>query len=379
MSGACAIGAGMTDFGPQPQADIHELACHAVLAAIESSGIAPQDIEIAFAGHAYQGPCFGQKVLLKLGLTGFPVINVENACASGASAVMGVVHAIAAGQADIGIAIGAEKLTRPAGGFLPTVADDLDSAMGRVMPAAFAMQARLHMEHYATTLEQMAMVAVKNRRNGVSNPRCHLREAVSLEDVLTAPMIADPLTRLSCCPNSDGAAAVVIASERIARRYTSHPVRIAASVLVSGLRTPYGIVDDKSEMSIRAARKAYETAGVGPEDIGVCELHDPFTIAELMHYEDLGFCPPGEGGRFIAEGCSAIGGTVAVSPSGGLLAKGHPLGATGVAQIAELFWQLRGEAGEYQVPGAKVGLAHTVGGGVTKLEAAACGVHILTV
>jgi benzoylsuccinyl-CoA thiolase BbsB subunit len=149
--------------------------------------------------------------------------------------------------------------------------------------------------------------------------------------------------------------------------------------LVSGLRTPHGIVDDKSEMSIRAARKAYEIAGIAPSDVDVCEMHDPFTIAEIMHYEDLGFCRPGEGGSFVADGRSQINGDVAVSPSGGLLAKGHPLGATGVAQIAELFWQLRGEAGEYQVPGAKIGLAHTVGGGVTKLEAAACGVHVLMV
>jgi benzoylsuccinyl-CoA thiolase BbsB subunit len=206
-----------------------------------------------------------------------------------------------------------------------------------------------------------------------------MKQEVTVAEVLASPSIADPLTRLSCCPNSDGAAAVILASEKVARRYTDAPVKIAASVLVSGVRTPYGIVDDKSEMSIRAARKAYEIAGVGPDEVDVCEMHDPFTIAEIIHYEDLSFCKPGEGGRFVAEGRSAIGGEVAVSPSGGLLAKGHPLGATGVAQVAELFWQLRGEAGGYQVPGAKVGLAHTVGGGVSKLEAGACGVHILTI
>ena len=379
MVNVYVIGAGMTDFGPQPDIGVHDLAFRAAWQAIETSGVDPDRIDIAFAGHAYQGPCFGQKALMKMGLTGLPIINVENACASGASAVMGVVHAIKAGEADIGIAIGAEKLTTPGGGFLPIVADDLDSSMGRVMPAAFAMQARLHMERYGTTLEQMAMVAVKNRRNAMQNPRCHMKQEVTVAEVLASPSIADPLTRLSCCPNSDGAAAVILASEKVARRYTDRSVKIAASVLVSGVRTPYGIVDDKSEMSIRAARKAYEIAGVGPDEVDVCEMHDPFTIAEIIHYEDLGFCKPGEGGRFVAEGRSAIGGDVAVSPSGGLLAKGHPLGATGVAQIAELFWQLRGEAGGYQVPGAKVGLAHTVGGGVSKLEAGACGVHILTI
>ncbi|MCW5751150.1 MAG: thiolase family protein [Alphaproteobacteria bacterium] len=377
MSEVYVIGAGMTRFGPQPEAGVHDLAFDAAWAALEEAGVEPGKIDIAFAGHAYQGPCFGQKVLMRGGLTGMPILNVENACASGASAVLGIVQAIRSGAAEIGIAIGAEKLSTPAGGFLPTVADDLDSSMGRVMPAAFAMQARLHMDRYGTTREQMAMVAVKNRRNALRNPRCHMQKEVTIEEVLAAPMIAEPLTRLSCCPVSDGAAAVVVASARVARKYNPRPVRIAASVLVSGLRTPHGIVDDKSEMSIRASRKAYEAAGLGPDDVDVCEMHDPFTIAEIIHYEDLGFCAPGEGGRFVEDGRSAIGGAVAVSPSGGLLAKGHPLGATGVAQIAELYWQLRGVAGGYQVPGARVGLAHTVGGGVSKLESGACGVHIL--
>lgn len=377
MNDVFVIGAGMTRFGPQPETSVHDLAFDAVWSAIGDAGIDPERIGIAYAGHAYQGPCFGQKVLMQGGLTGMPILNVENACASGASAVLGIVQAIRSGAAEIGIAIGAEKLSSPGGGFLPTVADDLDSSMGRVMPAAFAMQARLHMERHGTTARQMAMVAVKNRRNAMGNPRCHMRKEVSVEEVLAAPMIADPLTRLSCCPISDGAAAIVIASANVARKYNAKPIRIAASVLVSGLRTPHGIVDDKSEMSIRASRKAYEQAGIGPKDVDVCEMHDPFTIAEIIHYEDLGFCAPGEGGSFVEEGRSAIGGEVAVSPSGGLLAKGHPLGATGVAQIAELYWQLRGMAGDCQVPGARIGLAHTVGGGVSRLESGACAVHIL--
>lgn len=377
MTGASLIAAAATAFGPQPDTEVHDLAFRAAWDAIRAIDLDPARIGMAFAGHAYQGPCFGQKALMRMGVSGLPIINVENACASGATAVMLAAQAIRAGACDIALALGAEKLTTPGGGFLPIVADDLDSSMGRVMPAAFAMQAQLHMARYGTTREQMAMVAVKNRANALANPRCHLKKAVTLNDVLNAPMIADPLTRLSCCPVSDGAAAVILARDSIARQFTAHPIRIAASVLVSGTRTPHGIVDDKSEMSIRAARLAYEAAGLAPTDVDVCEMHDPFTIAEIIHYEDLGFCPPGEGGRFIAEGRSAIGGDVAVSPSGGLLAKGHPLGATGVAQIAELFWQLRGEAGGCQVPGAKVGLAHTVGGGVSKLEAGACGVHLL--
>jgi acetyl-CoA acetyltransferase len=191
-------------------------------------------------------------------------------------------------------------------------------------------------------------------------------------------MIAEPLTRLSCCPVSDGAAAVILASEKVVRQYTRKPVEIAASVLVSGKRTKHGLVDYRSEISIRAGQEAYEMAGIGPQDVNLCELHDPFTIAEIVHYEDLGFCKPGEGGRYIEDGKSEInGGGVAVSPSGGLLGKGHPLGATGVAQVAELFWQLRDEAGERQVSKAKIGLAHVVGGGVTNLESGACSVHIL--
>lgn len=377
MSGVYVIGAGMTAFKPHPDTEVHELARQAAWDAIVSSEVAPADIELAYAGHAYQGQCFGQKVLLKIGIVGLPVVNCENACASGASAVWGVYNAIKAGQADIGIAIGAEKLASAKGGFTPLVADDLESSMGRVMPAVFSMMARKHMERYGTTPTQLAKIAVKNRRNGILNPYSPWRDEITVEEVLASPVIAGPLTRLSCCPVSDGASAVILASEKVARRYTSKLVEIRSAVLASGIRNGVGMADDNSEMTIRAAKRAYEQAGIGPNDVDLCELHDPFTIAELVHYEDLGFCAPGEGGRFVDEGRFEIGGDVAVSPSGGLLARGHPLGATGVAQIAEMFWQLRGEAGDRQVPNARVGLAHTVGGGVTEIEAGATSVHIL--
>jgi len=380
MTKVYVIGVAMSMFGPYPEVEVHDLGQEAAWKAIKSSGVDPRKLEVCFAGHAYQGPCFGQKILVKLGLTGMPIFNVENACASGSTAILGVYSMIQAGRADLGIAIGGEKLTTPSGGFLPIVADDLDSSSGRVMPAAFAMIARRHMEKYGTTAEQVAKVAVKNRKNVCLNLNVSekYRTKVTLEEVLHSPVIADPLTRLSCCPVSDGAAAVVLASEKVARQYTNKPVEIVASVLNSGKRTKYGLIDYESEISIRAAKEAYERAGIGPEDIDVCELHDPFTIAEIVHYEDLGFCKPGEGGRYIDEGMSEIHGKgVAVSPSGGLLGRGHPLGATGIAQVSELFWQIRGEAGERQVPNAKVGLAHVVGGGVTNLESGACSVHIL--
>lgn len=379
MNRVYLIGAGMTKFGPFPDVEVHELLRQAAWEAIQSSRIDPRKLEVCYAGHAYQGPCFGQKGLSKLGLTGMPILNVENACASGGSAILGVYAMIKAGGVDLGIALGGEKLTSPSGGFLPLVADDLESSMGRVMPTAFAMMAQLHMEKYGTTKEQLAMVAVKNYNNGYQNPRCHMKKRITIEDVLAAPMIAEPLTRLSCCPISDGAAAVILASEKVVRKYTTRPVELVASILSSGRRTRYGLIHFESEISIETAAKAYEKAGIGPGDIDVCELHDPFTIAEIIHYEDLGFCGKGEGGRFIEEGNGRIGGRVAVSPSGGLLAKGHPLGATGIAQVAEIFWQLRGEAGERQVPNAKIGLAHTVGGGVTGIESGACSVQILKI
>jgi acetyl-CoA acetyltransferase len=215
------IGAGMTTFGPQPDVEAHELARRAVWEAIASSGVAPQAFKarpsVAVAGHAYQGPCFAQKTLMKIGLQGLPMVNVENACASGSTAIIAAAAMIRSGEAELAIAFGAEKLTRPGGGFLPIVADDLESAMGRVMPAAFAMQAQLHMRRHGTTREQMALVAVKNRRYGTLNPRCHFKDEVTVEQVLASPSIAEPLTRLSCCPVSDGAAAVILAGESALR------------------------------------------------------------------------------------------------------------------------------------------------------------------
>ena len=210
---------------------------------------------------------------MKIGLQGMPMMNVENACASGSSAVIAAAAMIKSGEAEIAIAFGAEKLTRPGGGFLPIVADDLESAMGRVMPAAFAMQAQLHMQRYGTTREQMARVAVKNRRNGALNPRCHFKEEVTVEQVLASPSIAEPLTRLSCCPVSDGSAAVILASESALRGLGLVPrVELAASALVSGERTPYGIVDDKSEMSSTAASSSFMTCVMAFIASGRCKV-----------------------------------------------------------------------------------------------------------
>ncbi|MYL10281.1 MAG: thiolase family protein [Acidimicrobiia bacterium] len=376
MTAAHFVGAGMTDFGKAPDRDSFQLGRAAVWAALADADLDPSRVEVAAFGHVYQGPSFGQRVLGEMGLTGFPVINVENACASGGQAVAVVASMIMAGQVDVGIAAGAEKLTG-GGGFLPVVAQDLESSQGRVLPAAFAMMAQRYLRTYGATLEQLAAVSVKNSKNASLNPQIPAARPFSLSEVLDSPVIAEPLTRLMCCPVSDGAAAVVMVSDRVVSEFDGRHAELGASVINSGLRTKYGISDIASEMSERAARDAYRAAGVGPDDIDVCETHDPFSIAEIVHYEDLGFCARGEGARFVAEGRSDIDGEVAVSPSGGLLARGHPLGATGVAQIAEIFWQLNGEAGDRQVANARVGLAHALGGGVTGIESGACSVHIL--
>ncbi|WP_446830864.1 thiolase family protein [Candidatus Foliamicus sp.] len=377
MTKAYVVAVGMTDFAPHHDLIVHDLVADAVQQAMSSISVDPERIEAAFAGHAYQGPCFGQKSLMRLRMEGIPVHNVENACASGATALKGAVNAVKAGDVQVALVLGGEKLTKKGGGFLPIVSDDLDSSMGRVMPSAFAMMAKMHMREYGTTVEQLAGVAVKNRRNATLNPRCHMSDELTIDDVLDSPVIAEPITRNMCCPISDGAAAAIIASESEARKLTDHPVEISACVLNSGHRTRYGIVDTRSEMTARASAAAYDAAGISAQDVDVCEMHDPFAIAELIHYEDLGFCGLGQSGEFLEEGRADLDGEVAVSPSGGLLSKGHPLGATGVAQIAELYWQLTGAADARQVRNAQIGLAHVVGGGVTGLESGACSVTIL--
>jgi benzoylsuccinyl-CoA thiolase BbsB subunit len=258
---------------------------------------------------------------------------------------------------------------------------DLFGSMGVVWPAVYGLKARRHMTEYGTTPEQLALVAVKNRRHAAQNPKAQFQKLVTVEEVLASRPVCDPLTLLQCCPPSDGASAIVLMSEAQARRLGTNgrpTVRIAGSAMRSG------VFADQAQMgeSVTAltARQAYERAGVGPADVDTCEMHDAFTVGEILHYEALGFCKPGEGGRYVETGKSAIGGGgVAVNPGGGLLSRGHPLGATGGAQLAELTWQLRGEAGGRQVEGARVALAHTMGGTVYELESNVCAVHVLTV
>lgn len=375
MQKVYVIAAAMSTFGSFPEIDIVEMARRMAWEAIKSSGVPPKMIGTIFCAHMRQGGTLGQRVFSQLGLTGGTIINVENACASGGSAVYLARNEVASGACDVAVVLGAEKLT-DIKGFLPTNTSDYNGMNGLVMPASYAMVARAHMEKYGTTAEQIAMVSVKNHRYGCLNPRAQFKKPVTVEEVLASRIICDPIHLYECCPTSDGSAAIVLCNEKIARQYCSRPVELAASVVKSGV---YRGRPDRtlSELSTRVAQIAYEAAGIGPEDVDVCELHDPFAITELWHCENLGFCGRGEGGRFVETGQSEIGGKVAVSPSGGLLAKGHPLGATGVAQVAEIYWQLRDEAEERQVPEAKVGVAHTMGGPVTGIDAGACSMQIL--
>jgi acetyl-CoA acetyltransferase len=273
------------------------------------------------------------------------------------------------------IVAGVEKTVMPKGTLLNVGAGEYETKLGEVFPGYFALIAKKHMERYGTTLEQMAKVSVKNHFNGILNPYAQFKKPLTVEEVLNSPMIADPLTLYSCCPNSDGAAALVLCSQEKTRNINGRSVKLAASVLTTGT---YDNERDITswEVEKRAAAKAYKMASLGPEDLDIVEVHDAFTISEIIHYEGLGLCPQGEGGRLINEGTTELTGKIPVNPSGGLLSKGHPVGASGVAQVVEIVWQLRGEADKRQVNRHRVGLAQIMGGN-KEGDTRACTVHIL--
>jgi benzoylsuccinyl-CoA thiolase BbsB subunit len=379
MREVAVIGVGSTVFGKFPAKLVKAMGREAAQAAIADARIKPKDIQFAYASTVFGGAVVGQRVLTEIGISNIEVINVENACAGGATAFRGAWYAIASGLYDIGLVLGVESMsTSPiAGKLIPPEKGDLGGQMGHSMPAHFALSMRRHMEKYGTTLEQFAKVSVKNHHNGCLNPYSQYHQELTVEEILKSRTICDPITLLQCCPNSDGAAAAVLCSMEVAKKYSRQPIKVAASVLKMG-DFEYRWKDlGSSDLSDQCAKQAYEMAGCGPEDVDVCELHDAFTYSEIAHYEELGFCGYGEGGRLIDEGKTEIGGRIAVNPSGGLLAKGHPVSATGVAQIAEIVWHLRGEAGKRQQPNARVGLAHTMGGEVADIECGACAIHIL--
>lgn len=371
-------GVGMVRFGKFPERPIEDMGREAVRRALADAGIDRRSVDETFCGSSYGGPLIGQRILRDLGMTGMAITNVENACSSGSCALREGVASVAMGRADTVLVIGVDKLSRFGGGTLPLETTDLEVGEGMVMTALYAMRARRYMHEFGATREHLARVAVKAHKHGARNPYSQYPTEFSMEQVLQSRMIADPLTLYMCCPTGDGAAAVLLTTGEKVRQLGAIPIKVAASVLQSGYyKTGYRDMAF-AELTWRSAKIAYEQAGLGPQDLSMAEVHDAFAIAELMYYEGLGLCAKGEGKELIDRGETEITGRIPVNPSGGLLCRGHPVGATGVAQICEAAWQLRGQAGERQIQDAKTALTHCTGGGISGLDHGACSIHIFT-
>jgi len=367
-------GVGMTPFGKFLSCSLKSLSEEAVRDALRDARVDAHDIQCVYFGNAAAGVVTGQEMiraqssLRNTGLAGKPMFNIENACASSSTAFNLACTAVSAGQYECVLVVGCEKLTHEDksvsfGAFARAV--DLDekldasigSGSGSVFMDIYAAKTRKWMERGGVTIEDFAAVCVKSRLAGSLNENAQFRKTTTVEEVLSSRMVSDPLTLFMCSSIGDGAAAIVVCSEAYARKRGVTPVFVEASSIVSAPGTP-----DAELVAVTAARQAYEQAGLGPRDIHVAELHDASAPAELIHYENLGFCEPGEAGRLLRSGDTGLGGRLSVNPSGGLLSRGHPVGATGAAQIVELTQQLRGHSGARQRPGAKVALAENNGG-----------------
>jgi acetyl-CoA acetyltransferase len=373
------VGANMIKFGKYPDKTVTQLGQEAVLGLLQNMKVDREKVDAVYTGNVRGGSLISQRIFKEFGMTGIPMFNVENACASGATALHQAYLSVATGVYDVALVVGVEQLSILGGGTLPLNFEDIEVNHGIVMPGVYAMRAQRYMSEYGSTVEDLALVSVKNRKNGSLNPYAHFQEEVSLEKVLNSRMIAEPFTLLQCCPTSDGAAAVLICTSERTKEFSESSVKINASVVTSGYFK--GGYRDMTwpEITYRATNQAYSVAGIRAQDVDVAEVHDAFTIAEILYYESMGFCEKGEGYNFIRDGKSSIDGEVAVNPSGGLMSRGHPVGASGVAQIVEMFLQLTGQAGKRQVKNARVGLTHVTGGGISGVDNGACGVHILTV
>ena len=399
---AIIAGVGMTRFMKYPDKGLKQLGSAAVQAAVADAGLALADIEAAYVGNCAAGLVTGQEsirgqvILSTIGVGKIPIINVENACASGSTALLQACAMVSTGLYDTVLALGVEKLSHPDkmrsfAAFAGAMdVDELNEMIAALQKAAasetgspgqnrsmfmdvYAMAARAHMQRYGTTKRQFAAVAAKNSVHGSLNPNAQFRDALTVEQVLNDRLIVEPLTRPMCSPIGDGAAAAVLVSERKARQLgITRPVRVVTSVMHSG----WNHRDDEPDTVELCVRDAYAEAGVGPTDLHIVELHDASAPGEIMAYEQLGLCPKGEGGTLVESGATTLGGRIPVNTSGGLLRKGHPVGATGLAQIVELTLQLQGRAGKRQVEGAKLALAQN-GGGKSGNDAAAMLVTIL--
>jgi len=375
------VGVGMTKFEKPGSRDwdYPDMVRESGTKALADAGIDYGEVDQAIAGYCYGDSTSGQEAIYELGLSGIPIVNVNNNCSTGSSALYLGRQLIAGGIADCVLAVGFEKMEKGSLGLKymdrrPPMSRHLTQMMERYpfapappAPQVFGNAGRDHMERYGTTAEQFAKVAEKNHRHSVDNPYSQFRDEYTLEQILAAPTVYEPLTRLQCCPTSDGSGAAILASEELVERHglADRAVEIAGQAMTTdgeGTFKNRSCIDlAGADMTRRAAQLAYEDSGLGPEDVQVVELHDCFSTNELITYEALGLCPEGAGGKLIDDGAVTYGGTWVVNPSGGLISKGHPLGATGLAQCAELTWQLRGEAGERQVPGARAALQHNLG------------------
>jgi len=373
MREVAVIGVGLTKFGELWDVSFREMMMEAGARAIENAGIDGKQIGAMYVGNMSSGQFIRQEHISSIvadhaGLVPIPSTRVEGACASGGLALRQAVIDVGSGLHDIVVAAGIEKmtdvLTGAATGALATAADqEWEVFVGATFPGLYALMARRHMYEFGTTEEQMAAVAVKNHHNACFNACAQYQMEITIDDVMKSSPVTLPLKLLDCSPITDGAACVILASAEKARKLTDTPILVAGTGQASDAISLHSRPSLTSlQAAIEAARTAYKMAGVKPNDIDLAEVHDCFTIAEIMAIEDLGFCKKGEGGKVTEQGETAIGGRIPVNTSGGLKGKGHPVGATGIAQVVEIVQQLRGEAGKRQVDGAEIGLAHNVGG-----------------
>ena len=377
MTDAYVVGVDMIKFGRFPDRTVPQIGAEAALLALDDCGLSIKDMEALYCGNLGQASgMVGQRLLQEIGQTGIPVINVANACATGATAFREAWASVKAGLHDLVIAVGVEQMGKGllgGGGGAKGIPKEGLFGSG-TMPAVFAEAGMEHASKYGTTFEQFAKVSVKNHHHSTLNPKAMYQIETPLETVMNAEMISYPNTKLMCSVNVDGSAAAIIASEAKARELglMDRAIKVRASVLSSDPWQERDLVmPDVNSCTRIAAKKAYEMAGLGPDDIDLVELHDCFATAEILHYENLGLCEDGGAGRLIDDGDVELGGRIPVNVSGGLLSKGHPLGATGIANIYEVSTHLRGEAGKRQVEGARIGLTHVIGLG------SACAIHVL--
>jgi len=379
MRDVAVVGAGMIDFGELFEQSIDDMLERAYLNCLDDvdRGMDPDDIDGAWFGtiDIANNASSGLGLSHPTGLFETPVTRVENACATGSTAFRSAVEAVRAGSADVALVAGAEKMRDSAAGLIESAAlEQVWRGRGVTMPAFFGLRATRHMEEFGTTREQIAEVSVKNHENGAKYPHAHYRFTCDVEDVVESPQVTYPLNLYDCCPVTDGAAATLVASADVVDEYTDDPVWVAGSGLsVDSFERGKDASLVGFPATEQAAAEAYEQAGIGADDVDVAEVHDCFTITELVTYEDLGFCEKGEGGAFIESGEPRLDGETPVNPSGGLLAKGHPIGATGVAQVNEIYEQLRGEAGAVQAQNDPTyGLQHNIGIGRNATGSVSC-------